>query len=237
MSEESKTASVAHERAAVPPYVPYRTLKNFLEGLKISIPSRIDRSVMGSMSGAIQSQLAASLRYLGLTSDKGLPTERLAKVVNSEGPERQKHLREMVMQAYPFLFKGFDLQRATTRQLEEEFGKVGAGGQTVRKCMAFFMSIAKESEIPLSPHIKPFQGASRAPRQRRATPLGTNGSERELEPIAPASAGPDGNVTWAQLLLSKFPSFDPAWPDDVKAKWFDAFDRLMRQDGNIRGPS
>jgi hypothetical protein len=28
-------------------------------------------------------------------------------------------------------------------------------------------------------------------------------------------------------LLSKFPALDPAWPDDVKAKWFEAFDRLM----------
>jgi hypothetical protein len=237
MSEETKTVSAVPERAAVPPYVPYRTLKNFLENLKASIPSRIDRSVMGSMSGATQSQLAASLKYLGLTSDKGLPTERLAKVVNSEGPERQKNLREMVTQAYPFLFKGFDLQRATTRQLEEEFGRAGAGGQTIQKCMAFFMSIAKESEISLSPHIRPFQGASRAPRQKRATSPGAGVAERDPETFVQSSGSTDGNLSWAQLLLSKFPSFDPAWPDEVKTKWFDAFDKLMRQDGNVRGPS
>ena len=29
------------------------------------------------------------------------------------------------------------------------------------------------------------------------------------------------------MLLSKFPSFDPSWPDDVKAKWFEGFDRLL----------
>jgi len=29
-------------------------------------------------------------------------------------------------------------------------------------------------------------------------------------------------------LLSKFPTFDPAWPDDVKSKWFNAFDKLMK---------
>ena len=34
-------------------------------------------------------------------------------------------------------------------------------------------------------------------------------------------------VSWSQILLSKFPSFNPAWPDDVKIKWFDAFGTLM----------
>ena len=27
--------------------------------------------------------------------------------------------------------------------------------------------------------------------------------------------------------MSKFPQFDPAWPDDVKIKWFDAFKQMM----------
>ena len=34
--------------------------------------------------------------------------------------------------------------------------------------------------------------------------------------------------TWADLLLSKFPTFDPNWPDEVKLKWFDGFERLMK---------
>jgi hypothetical protein len=29
-------------------------------------------------------------------------------------------------------------------------------------------------------------------------------------------------------LLGKFPSFDPGWPDDIKKKWFEGFDRLMK---------
>jgi hypothetical protein len=36
---------------------------------------------------------------------------------------------------------------------------------------------------------------------------------------------------WAEQLLSKFPEFDPTWPDEVKMKWFDAFDRLMKGRG------
>ena len=35
------------------------------------------------------------------------------------------------------------------------------------------------------------------------------------------------DMTWAQMLLPKFPTFDPWWPDDVQAKWFAIFARLM----------
>ena len=39
---------------------------------------------------------------------------------------------------------------------------------------------------------------------------------------------PSTNIAaWTDLLLAKFPEFDPTWTDDVKLKWFDAFDRLM----------
>jgi hypothetical protein len=37
------------------------------------------------------------------------------------------------------------------------------------------------------------------------------------------------NISLEQLLLSKFPSFDPAWPDEVKTKWFEGFNKLMEQ--------
>ena len=28
-------------------------------------------------------------------------------------------------------------------------------------------------------------------------------------------------------LLKKFPDFDPAWPQDVKLKWFEVFCKLL----------
>jgi hypothetical protein len=176
------------------------------------------------------------LRYLGLISEKGLPAETLTKYVTSEGPERQKVLREIVSRGYSFLLTNqhMDLMRATTRQIEEEFIKIGAGGQTVRKCIAFFMGICKEAEIPLSPHLKPFQGSSRVVRMRRTLPA-NNASEGEYE-SSEVSQSSDGNMSWAQLLLSKFPSFDPSWPDDVKSKWFEAFDKLMKQGTGGRQP-
>ena len=77
--------SLEENKKKVPPYVPYRTLSNFLERMKIGIPLRIDRSVFSSMSGGVQSQLTVALKYLNLISPKRLPEENLTKLVNSEG--------------------------------------------------------------------------------------------------------------------------------------------------------
>ena len=49
----------------------------------------------------------------------------------------------------------------------------------------------------------------------------TNAEDSNPEAVVPLPA-------WPELLLAKFPDFNPEWPDEVKAKWFDAFEKLMR---------
>jgi hypothetical protein len=200
--------------------------------LKQGIPARIDRSVMSSMSGALQSQLTTTLRYLNLIKVTGQPTDALVKLVNSEGPERVKAMREIIIASYPFLFaESFDLKSATPRMLEEQFGAMGASGGTLSKCMNFFLAAAKEAGIETSPHLKPQRG----PRQARTRQRGTRISDPGSEGQTPFSfTNDDSEVSWAQMLLSKFPTFDPSWPDEVKVKWFDGFHRLMRQGQEVK---
>src|SRR2546425_8289517 len=223
---ESEAKTIAFTSSAstpVPPYVPYRSFRNFIESLKQGIRARIDRSVMASMSGALQSQLTSCLRYLELITSGSHPTPALPRLVNSEGPERAKILRDIITKAYPFLFLHFDLKTATPRMLEEQFANAGASGGTIDKCVNFFLAAAKEAGVELSPHLKSnrqrIQRRPRGPRDSSVQSL--NGAELN---------GNEGasEMSWAQMLLSKFPSFDPAWPDEVKAKWFDGFHRLMR---------
>jgi len=38
-----------------------------------------------------------------------------------------------------------------------------------------------------------------------------------------------GQTSWNEMLLTKFPSFDPTWSDEVKLKWFAAFDELLKR--------
>ncbi|MFZ0481139.1 MAG: hypothetical protein WAL71_18515 [Terriglobales bacterium] len=216
---------------AVPPYVPYRSFRNFIDSLKQGIPGRIDRSVMASMSGAIQSQLTAALRYMGLIKPTGQPSDTLPRLVNSEGPERIKIMREIVTTSYKFLFDGFDVKTATPRMLEEQFSAMGASGGTLSKCMNFFLAAAKEGGIETSPHLKPQRGPRQARTRQRVSRIADAGIEGQSPVIITEG---EGEVSWAQMLLSKFPSFDPSWPDEVKVKWFDGFHRLMRQGSEVK---
>lgn len=224
--------SEAPKPTAVPPYVPFRSFRNFLDSLKQGIPARIDRSVMSSYSGALQSQLATALRYMGLTTELGHPTSLLTSLVHSEGPQRTAAMKAVLTKCYPFLFDSFDLKSATPRMMEEQFAEQGASGGTLDKCMLFFIAAARDAGIELSPHMR----VQRGPRAARSRPR--NGRMIEITATAddPRIEISGGELSWAQMLLSKFPSFDPGWPDEVKAKWFDAFDKLMKQEPKKEAP-
>ncbi len=153
----------------IPPYVSYRTFSNFLAELRArGVPSRIDRSVMAHKSGTIQSQLLLTLAYLGLVKGSGQITPRLQKLLESEEAERKALLREIIQTSYDFAFDGdFGLKTATSNQAEEVFQKTGASGETVRRCIAFFLAAAKDSGIPVSSYIKP-HGRRKSTSRKRA---------------------------------------------------------------------
>jgi len=222
-SQESAPAATR----AVPPYSPYRSFRNYIDSLKQGIPARIDRSVMPSMSGALQSQITATLRYFELITPSGVPTPALPVLVNSEGPERAKTLRQLLHSSYRFLFDKatFDLMAATPRMLEEQFAHTGASGGTVDKCVMFFLAAAKEAQIELSPHLKNQRGNRD---YRTKTVSRTVRMPFSVDSASATNGFENSELSWEQMLLSKFPSFDPAWPDEVKSKWFDGFHRLMR---------
>lgn len=218
------------EHRPAPPYIPYRTFRNWLDGLKAGIPARIDRSVLGNMAGIVQSQLLATLRYLNLINQEGAPTDLLEKLSKADGPDRQKLERDLLKAAYPFMFAtGFNLQAATPRLVEEQFEKAGVSGDTVRKCVAFFLLAAKDAGLPISPHLKTPRRVVR--RSGTGQRIRRNQSEAGGSPVkedeVPSETGGRKSPLLSDLL-AKFPSFDPSWPDEVKAKWFESFDRLMK---------
>src|SRR5215216_5318179 len=96
-----KDEGMAQTRAPVeekifPPYLPYKTFDTFIDSLRQGMPSRIDRSLMRSMSGGQQSSLIKALWFLGLVKDTGAPTSPLTRLVLSEGPERREALRDIL---------------------------------------------------------------------------------------------------------------------------------------------
>lgn len=173
------------EKTPVPPYLSFTTLTNFIEGLRVNMPSRIDKSLMRSMSGTAQSSLIAALDYFKLR-DGERPSERLVALAAAEGDERATIWKELVRKYYPFLFSpDFDLTRATQGELDERFRSAGVSGATINKCVSFFMAAARVGGIQLSTHFKTIK--SRAARTRNP---GAPRPKRTKDPAPTPSPAP-----------------------------------------------
>lgn len=193
------------------------------------IPARIDRSVMPGQSGANQTYLLTALRFFGLIDDKAAPTNDLKELVESKDDKRKETLKRLVERGYSFIFESdLDLMKATEAQLHETFRDKGLGGDTLRKCHSFFVSAAEDAGIPLGKHLKPrgvirSTGPRRRSGKRRAQGNGNGNGGGE-----PGSGSSSKPKTMREMLLEKFPQFDPNWPDEIKSKWFAGFEKLMK---------
>jgi hypothetical protein len=224
-------------RKHLPPYVSYRTFRNFLEGLQQRLPSRIDRSYWGeTLSGSTGTQLMAALRFLGLIDPNGKPTDRLKPLVPAKGEQRIQLLQQVAHDAFSFVMKSnFDLESATYSQLEESFHNTFQLTDDVsRKCVKFFIAMAGDCGMPISPFI------TKRTRSGHTTSGNKNNVKKAVprtnrNTLVPQQLEEIPNTTsWHTMLLAKFPSFDPAWNEELKLKWFTAFDELLKK-GYSRG--
>jgi len=219
-------------RKPLPPYVSYRTFRNFTDGLQLGMPDRIDRSYWGERySGSNGTQLMTALRFLGLIDSSGIPTTRLRQLVTARGIQRSETLKQIGNSAYNFLVdRSLDLQVATYAQLEEAFYQsYGVTGDVARKCIKFFVSLEGDAGIALSPFILKKSRATRTGSGRKkSTERKSDRTIRNAEKLPEVHIVPDQN-SWYEMVLNKFPTFDPGWPDDVKLKWFEAFESLLKR--------
>lgn len=215
----------------LPPYVSYRTFWNFLEGMNHSIPARIDRSYWGDrFSGSSGTQLMAALRFLDLTDGNDHPTIKMRGIIGTRGGDRVVMVKQIVQSAYGFIFDGhMDPQTATYAQLEEAFHvHYQIASDVARKCIKFFIGIAGEGNIPLSPFITSKTRSSRSGSVSRKLPRKANTKKIQNGPPPVVESTHDG-INLDKLLIEKFPSFDPGWTDEIKLKWFTAFDELVKR--------
>jgi hypothetical protein len=209
---------------STPPYVAYKSFTNCIGSLRESgLPNRIDRSIFPGLSGATQSFLLATLRFLGLINSEGTPSPSLKDVVENPHNERAV-LSKAIKEKYSFIFDGgFNINSATASQLEDKFRERGLSGQTIRKAVSFFTALCESSGIPLSPHLKPKRGS--------ATNGVTTTRRYKKRKVAnedvhePPPSRTTGNLQ--SQLLAKFPDFDPNWKEDQQKQWFSAFEQFM----------
>lgn len=213
-----------------PPYVAYKTFANTIASLRESgLPDRIDRSVFPGMSGAAQSYLLMTLKFLGFITDEGSPTASLKELVKNANNEKTI-LAAATKEKYNFVFDGgFNILAATEAQLNEKFRERGLSGDTIRKGVSFFTLLCNASGIAISPHLKGKRGPSsgtgivRRPYKKRKNTSDFEDASNHDRPQPPAAAP----KTFQEILLAKFPDFDPKWDADTQKKWFENFERFM----------
>jgi hypothetical protein len=226
------------KKAPTPPYVPYKTLRNFLDKFQHGVPGRIDRGLMGTMSGALQSQVTTALKYLRLISDAGIPSDSMKRLVMAEGEDRKSILKNVLMEGYPFIFReGFDFSSATASQLREEFEeKTTASGETVRRCMAFLKDAAQEAGISVSPYIT--QKAGRGASQRMKRNSTSRKSDHELPPTRETTEPPPQShskhlpieaqgslLLWG--LFQRLPKPGSVWPRAERDRWTETLNNVL----------
>jgi hypothetical protein len=215
------------EQVTKPPYVAYRTFVNSLNKLQErGIPGRIDSSVFAGQSGSGIAALLAAYKYLGLMEESGAPSAALKELVELGESERGPLMRALIEGRYEFLRPPtIVLADATTQQIEAAFREQGIKGSTITKAVSFFLNAAQDAGIEVSKHIKtpqPKRNGGGGTKTRRAKPsVGT-----PSPPPGDPHPQRHGKVSPVELLLAKFPDFDPTWPEDIKKNWFESFGAL-----------
>jgi hypothetical protein len=223
------------KKAATPPYVAYKTLKNFLERFRQGTPGRIERGLMGTMSGAVQSQLTTALKYLGFMSEHSVPTDVMKQYVVAQDSAQTDMLRGVLTGAYPYIFSDdFDFGTATGAMLRERFEEhTTATGETVTRCIAFLKDAAQDAGIPVSQflsHKKSGNGGQRKksmPTQRKAEKQ----SSEEQPPAGehhtkhPPIAAQDSLLLWG--LFQRLPKPGSAWPKAERDRWTETLNNVL----------
>jgi hypothetical protein len=136
----------------LPPYVSYKTLIQLISNLKEALPAYFDTSYLSDTFSIITAtQLTHALSFLNLINNDYSPSMRLKVLAPSSGAHHAALLRQVAEEAYPFVFKGLDIKKATYAELQSIFLNTYHMEDVVcRRCVKFFIELSADAGIPLS---------------------------------------------------------------------------------------
>jgi hypothetical protein len=142
------------QQSARAPYMSYRGFRTLVGDLRQDgIPGRFDKSYFGGQSGSLIAQTRGTLRYFDLIDDQQHPTDTLTALVTADNAAAEKAvLRKLLEAGYPDAL-ALSLN-ATAGQLADVFRQRGLSGATVQKAIAFYVSLADEVGVEVSPHFR-----------------------------------------------------------------------------------
>ena len=168
------------EKPQTPAYCSFKSFNTFLDARREDghVTDVVDRSLMTNFAGSTAGELLAALKYLGMLNDKGAPTELYVRYVPADSETRVPMLAGAMRAAYPFVFQteGFNIERATSAQMAEQFRAQGVSGSTLTRAIMFFLAAARQAGIKVSPNIK--------------APLSTSNYVRRRTPVVPPVTSP-----------------------------------------------
>jgi hypothetical protein len=174
------------------PYTAFASVKTALSQFKEhGAPSRVDRTVLPTFSGAVGGQVVTALRFLKLIDNGNNSRPELDQLVAAVGTDEwPKVLREILGEAYTALLQ-MNLETASPSQFTEAFRREYPATEDVsRKQMTFFLNAAREAEIKISPYIL----RNKKPR--------TNGTKkRQARPTEPPTAAPQ-SPAWMRVAAN-----------------------------------
>lgn len=224
---------MAENQPAAAVYVSWTTFKNAVEMLSHGVPNQIDRTTFVGLSGGVQNQLFAALKFLGLMRDDGAPTDTLHALAVPDETKRKEELRKLIKERYAELF-ALDLAKATHQQLNDRMASAyNVSGDTKDKAVRFFLSALGYLEIQVSRFIQiPGANNGSAPRvKRRAAPkqrVAANAAETPPNPGKPAGTSREITLrSGGVLTLSASLDLFSLTPDD-RTFVFDLIDRLEK---------
>ncbi len=231
------TTSVNQNR--LPPYVSYRSWLKILDRITTFLPGKVDSSFLSDLEFSVSTakKMRTALLFLGLIDGDNVPSEKLQRLHRSLqgfGQETQVViLRDILHTAYPSLFtQDFDLERATPGQLRELFERMGVRGRIQRYCISFFLQMAIDAEINISPLLTT---RSKLGTGRKSDALKSRERRRKL--LTQQSKGTqlrgDEGFDWSKLhpailaLLKDLAARGASWDAQEKAKFQKAFEAVF----------
>lgn len=224
------------------PYAPAKVVIDLIERYRSKgLPVPINGEVL-ARAGVPESVMARSLQAL-LTLDlidaEGRPTPALEGMRIAPEAEYRSRMAEWLTAAYADALQFVDPASATEIEIRDAFRQYKPIGQQPRMVI-LFMGLFRHAG--LAPDKSPTGVA--APRRKAGGPPVKRVDKPKPTPApkpADPAAGHDKSkageghgeqkqpqTEYLKALLDKFPEFDPAWPDGIKAKWFEGFDTFMK---------
>ncbi len=229
------------------PYAPARAiLEIVMRYREKGLPQPINEDVLSriGISESLIPRTLQSLQTLDLINDKGAVTDIFDSLRLAPENEFKERMAQWLNAAYSDVLKFIDPSVADETALKDAFQIYNPPGQRDRMVTLFvglYAAAGIGPEKTKSRSARPrgqYSSSTGASKRQNGKPAGEENGASQVENGAGEAAGQKQNSgvdqkaadhpkSFERELLAKFPEFNPAWDDTLKAKWFEGFEKFM----------